>query len=60
MTAFDALVNFCEQLGWVHFFQALVNVGENMSYPFWGTVRAEILHLQERENIEWIAWCFAV
>lgn len=63
MTAFDAIVNFCEELGWVHFFQMLFNVGETISYPFWGTFMAEIfpqMHVMEKENTEWIAWYFAV
>lgn len=60
MTAFDAIVNFCEELGWVHFFQTLFNIGETMPYPFQGTVMAEILHVQEKENAEWITWYFAV
>lgn len=62
MTAFDAIVSFCEELGWVHFFQAMFNVVETMSYPFWGTVVAEIflqMHVQEKENTEWVNWYFA-
>ena len=34
MTAFDAIVNFCEELGWVHFFQILFNVEETMPCAF--------------------------
>lgn len=62
MTAFDAIVSFCEELGWVHFFQAMFNIVETMSYPFWGTVVAEIflqMHVQEKENTEWVNWYFA-
>lgn len=60
MTAFDAIVNFCEELGWVRFFQILFNVGETMRYSFWSTVMAEFLHIHEKENTEWVARYFAV
>lgn len=60
MTAFDAIVNFCEELGWVHFFQTLFNIGETMPCSFQGTVMSEILHVREKKNTEWVAWHFAV
>lgn len=63
MTAFDAIVSFCEELGWVHFFQTTFNIVEAMFYLFWGTVMAEIflqMHVQEKENTDWFNWYFAV